>query len=77
MVNGSIGFIFIHPNTQNIIEEWSNPYDYDNAGNDHGIIAYKNSIRNTMKEIAEDAYERMKKEVNYETLQFKDYSYDL
>ena len=67
MVNGSIGFIFIHPNTQNIIEEWSNPHDFDKAGNDHGIVAYKNSIRDTIKEIAEDAYERIKKEVNYET----------
>ena len=52
----------IHPNTQNIIESWSNPYDFDKAENDHGIVAYKDSIRDTIKEIAKDAYERMKKE---------------
>ena len=76
MMNGSIGFIFIHPNTYTVIEEWSNPYDYDKAGNDHGIIAYKNSIRKEIIEIAQNAYTRMRGEKKYETLEFKDYSYD-
>jgi thiol-disulfide isomerase/thioredoxin len=76
---GSIGFIFIHPRSeeeQKIIMGWSNPYNYDKYGNDHGIIAYKNSIEKRVIEIAKDAYNRIKKEPNYKDINYIEYSYD-
>jgi hypothetical protein len=74
---GSIGFIFIHPSSEEKIRmEWSNPFDYDKDGNDHGIIAYKNSIRKRVIEIAKDAYNRIKKDPNYKDINNVEYSYD-